>query len=138
MIRKILVAAGIVLLGAVAYTQFNTLVHMEQGGGQLSVESGGTVEVKSGGTETVDSGASLDVTAVSIHPSSLTVTNAATFSGTVALPSETTTQLSTLVPVTTGQVVFNSTYNRIDVSSGIGAGAWVTHTSSTAVVPAYP
>lgn len=51
----------------------------------------------------------------------------ATFSGSVGLWQRSLTQLSTLTPGTTGQLVYctNCTSSQICVSSGIGNAAWV-------------
>ncbi len=45
----------------VARGGFSTLVHFEQGGGQLTVENGGVISVTSGGTLAVDAGATRTV-----------------------------------------------------------------------------
>ncbi len=50
--------------------------------------------------------------------------------GSVLLRGRTSTQLSTLAPSATGEMLLNSTVNAICVSTGIGAGAWVTPIST--------
>lgn len=47
--------------------------------------------------------------------------------------SQTATQISTLVPLATGAVVFNSTHPSLCVSTGTTAGAWVFQSTSTAL-----
>lgn len=67
---------------------------------------------------------------INLNPSAQGVINAGYFLG---LYTRTSLQLNALAPTAAGIIVFNSTNNKVCVSTGTGAGAWVSpHDGTTA------
>jgi len=90
-------------------------------------------------TLTLNSDQSLVVAGAETHTGTESHSGTVTISGSLinsGLLQKTTTQLASLTPDTTGQLVWNTTRAEIDVSSGIGAGAWVR--IATPTVAGYP
>ena len=65
----IIILVGFLLISGIAWTQYNALVYMKQGGaelvtasgGQATTESGGEIEVESGGIVAVESGGEVEI-----------------------------------------------------------------------------